>query len=150
MSPRALLSVFALSLLPLSVACGGDDDGDGTGPEAPKAIQSGTWNATAEFGTFTFVVASGGSAIEELSITFASWRCGSASATTSGTVTQSRTPGWSINSRAVSIEVDFDPFGSSQTINLTGTFQDNGSSASGSWSAAWNGGTCSGSWQASR
>jgi hypothetical protein len=150
MRTRPLLYALTLTLLALPAGCGGDDDGDGTGPEAPQAIQSGTWSATAEFGTFTFTVASGGAAIEELSFTFASWKCGSASAMTSGTVTQSRSPGWSIGNRAVSISVDFDPFGNSQTINLTGTFQDNGTSASGSWSAAWNGGNCSGSWQASK
>ncbi len=138
--------VLGLVVALLALACNGDD---GTGPDTPKSIRTGTWSATAGFGSFTFVVASGGSMIEKVTFSFSSWRCGSASSTTSGSVSQERTPGWAVTNRAFTVEADFDPFGDSQTITVSGTFGNDGSSATGSWSADWNGGTCSGSWQGS-
>jgi hypothetical protein len=148
MKRRLLASAMGILAIFFFTACSGDDDG--TGPEGPKAIQTGTWNGTAEFGSLSLDVTSGGTLVQKVSFTFSSWRCGSASATSSGTVSTERDPGWPITNRAISISMDYDPFGDSQTIDLNGTFGDDGTSVSGSWSAAWNGGTCSGSWQASR
>lgn len=146
MNTRQVRRVLVLLVAVSAVACDGDG---GTGPETPKAIQTGTWTATAEFGSFSLVVASGGALIEKVTFSFSNWRCGSSASTTSGTVSQERTPGWAVTDRAFTIEADFDPFGDSQTITLSGTFGDDGSSATGSWSADWNGGTCSGTWQGS-
>jgi hypothetical protein len=148
MTKRFQFSAIGILVILSLAACGGDDNG--TGPEGPKAIQTGTWNGTAGFGSLSLEVTSSGTLVQKVSFTFSSWRCGSASGTSSGTVSTERDPGWPITDRAISISVDYDPFGNSQTIDLDGTFGDDGTSISGSWSAAWNGGTCSGSWQASR
>ena len=147
MNKRLLPSAMGILLILLTVGCGDDN---GTGPEGPKAIQTGTWNGSAGFGSLSLEVVSGGTLIKKVTFNFSSWRCGSASGTSSGSVSTERDPGWPISDRAFSISLDYDPFGSSQTIDMNGTFGADGASASGSWSANWNGGTCSGSWQASR
>jgi hypothetical protein len=144
--PSKLLAGALLVLL--LVACGDD----GTGPDGPRAIREGTWTGSAEFGSLTLDVASGGTAVSKVSIAFASWRCGSTSPSFSGTVEVTRDPPWPITNRAITIELDlqYDPFGSDRLLNLSGSFADDGSSASGSWDAVWANGTCSGSWVASR
>ncbi len=154
MNSRVLTALTAAILMSLT-ACGDDATGpNGNGNGQPSAIQTGAWPAstgTSAF-TFTFTVGADAVSISEIEFGFSSWRCGSASATLSGTVatTYTGTPP-AITNRAFSMSVDVngDPFGSPWPVEIDGTFADSGADASGTWEASIAGGTCSGDWTAS-
>jgi hypothetical protein len=145
MQRHLLIVLGSFLLFTLTAACGDDTTGtDGNG--GPQPIVSGSWSATAGFGSFTFEV-SGGTSITEISYSFSGFSCGGV--TTSGTVTVGSGSGWSITNRSFTIVNSISPIGGTEVMTITGTFADNGTEASGSYSAAWHGSTCTGSWNGS-
>jgi hypothetical protein len=107
------------------------------------------WNVSTDFGELKFTVNPDGTGVTEITYIFSSWTCGSA--TMSGTVKFSKSSGWPITDRQFTIKNTFDPppIGSgSQVMVITGTFDETGAHASGTWEADWYGSICSGNWQA--
>ena len=144
MKKRTILPLGCFLVFFLS-ACGDD----GAGPESgPHPIQTGRWSATTDFGVFEIVVdAPDSDNVSEIVYRLSQFSCGS-TVSVSGSVTVRSSSGWPITDRSFGIENDLnpDPFGSDEAINITGVFGSSGNDASGSWSADWHGRTCSGSW----
>jgi len=108
-------------------------------------ITSGTWEATAEFGGFDFVVNSESELITEIKYIFSDWSIGTT--TLSGSVIVSSNPGLDISDRHFQTTYNF--FGDPDDhLTIEGTFNAKGNKASGTWSAEYNGVTDSGVWQA--
>ena len=108
------------------------------------------WNASTDFGELKFTVNSDGTGVIKITYIFSSYTCGSA--TMSGTMKFSKSSGWPITDRQFTIKNTLDPpppIGSgSQMMTITGTFDETGAHASGTWEADWYGSICSGNWQA--
>ena len=140
-SPIVFGAVFLLALS----ACG-DDGPTAPGNRGHQAIATGSWSATAGFGSFDFIV-NNGMSITEISYTFESFSCGGV--TISGSVTVTSGSGWPITRRSFEIVNDLSTGGDTQEMTISGEFADNGREASGSYSADWRGTVCEGSWEGS-
>jgi len=106
------------------------------------------WNASTDFGDLKFTVNPDGTAVTEVSYVFSSWTCGSA--TRSGTIKVTNASGWPITDRQFTIENDLNPDPSiSEMMTISGTFDQSGNKASGTWEADLDDAVCSGTWQAS-
>jgi hypothetical protein len=118
-------------------------DGDGTngdGSNGPQPIATGTWSATTGGGfAFDFTVGAGADEISEIVYRFSGLTC-EGTTLSSGSLTSSRTPGWPIADREFEIARSASP-----AITISGTFADDGTTASGEWQ--WL--TCVGPWTAS-
>jgi hypothetical protein len=86
-----------------------------------------------------FTVNAGATGITEIEYTFSGLQCGGTTLS-SGSITVSQSPPWPIANREFEITRTSDP-----TIDITGTFGDDGSTVSGTWD--WL--TCSGTWTGS-
>ena len=106
------------------------------------AATPGTWNGTAEFGTFELDVNSAGTGIEKITYQFSSWTCGPV--TMSGGV--GITPGtpWPITNNSFSFTNNIDP---DKKMTISGSF-DSSTQAAGPWDAVIHGTQCNGSWAA--
>ena len=126
-----LLASLALILL-LSFSCG---------PSAPPETRAGEWEASTDFGEFTFIVDPTGTKITSLDYGYQS--C--SSAILSGGVTFSSTinieGGLPIEGNKFTLET-----GGISSMEFKGSFSKDGTSASGSWKA----GDCSGKWKVTR
>jgi hypothetical protein len=116
--------------------------------EIPVEITPGKWIATAEFGGFDFVVDSDGPRITEIVYKFSDWLCGGIRH--GGSMTVTYTPGrlLSDNQFEITLNMSTDPF-EYEPLTISGSFDESGNSASGTWIAIIRGQTCSGEWQAS-
>jgi len=83
-----------------------------------------------------FTVNAAADGITEIVYTFSGLQCGGQTLS-SGTITSSQTPAWPISNRQFQITRSSDP-----TIDITGTFGNDGTTVSGTWE--WD--TCSGTW----
>jgi PKD repeat protein len=123
-----------------------DDDG-ASSPAASVAvtvvaaldpIEPGVWHGTTGAGfNFDFTVAAGGDQITQIQYFWSGLSCDGVTMV-SGSTTVSRAPGWSISGRQFTVDPDDEP-------TITGTFDDSGTAASGSWQ--WL--SCSGTWTGS-
>lgn len=106
----------------------------------------GLWTGTSDFGEIEFEVSSDGNYIEKLKIIFVDFSCGIV-ASTSGSITFSKSPGWSISDGEFSMHVTL-----SQTQNremdITGFFGNGGTDATGTYTADYDGTICQGAWEA--
>lgn len=113
----------------------------GCGPSAPPETRAGKWEATTDFGEFTFTVDPSGTTITSIEYSFQS--C--SDAIISGSVTFSGTidlgEGLSIENGKFTLEV-----GGVASMEFDGKFSRDGTRASGSWTA----GACSGKWTSTR
>jgi hypothetical protein len=106
------------------------------------------WKASTDFGDLKFTVNSDGTAVTEVSYVFSSWTCGSS--TKSGTIKITNASGWPITDRQFTIENDLNPDPLlSEMMTISGTFDQSGTHASGTWQADLDDAVCSGTWQAS-
>ena len=129
---RKLVSLFcALSIVTFALACG-----DAAGPQP---IASGAWNASTTGMSLQFTVNAAADGITDIAYTFSGLQCGGTTLS-SGTITASQTPAWPIVNRQFQITQSSAP-----TIDITGTFGDDGITVSGTWD--WL--TCSGTWTGS-
>jgi hypothetical protein len=100
-------------------------------------IVPGVWHATTGAGfSFDYTVATGAVYVTQLQYFWSGLSCDGVTKV-SGSVTVSRTPGWSISGRQFTVDPQDEP-------EITGTFDSNGTAASGSWQ--WL--SCSGTWTA--
>ena len=100
-------------------------------------IEPGVWHGTTGAGfTFDFTIAAGADQITQIQYFWSGLSCEGVTLV-SGSTTVSRTPGWSISGRQFTVDPDDEP-------TITGTFDDTGTAASGSWQ--WL--SCSGTWTA--
>ena len=108
------------------------------------AATPGTWNASAEFGSFELVVNASGTGIERINYSFSNWTCGPVRI--SGGI--GITPGtpWPITGDEFSITNYLDP-GRNQEMTISGSFK-SATEASGTWQAVIHGTNCEGVWQA--
>jgi len=103
-------------------------------------IVPGNWHAPTEFGSLDFTVNPQGTAITRFLFSFADYECGSVS----GSWTSETTGGtWLITER----QFTFETSGSWYEYVLTGTFDETGTGATGTWDVTLQGTTCSGTWQ---
>ena len=113
----------------------------GCGPSAPPETRAGKWEATTDFGEFTFTVDPSGTTITSIEYSFQS--C--SDAIISGSITFSGTidlgEGLSIENSKFTLEV-----GGVTSMEFDGKFNRDGTRASGSWTA----GACSGKWASTR
>ncbi len=130
----------------------------GLGTNLPVA---GKWNANADFGNVVFTVNPNSTMIIDAAFNFTGFQCGPVSQ--SGSVDVTYTDGMKITNGEFSLELDMsdsspnppDPFNpvppstNDQVLTLTGKFNADGKTASGSWVGTYNGSTCSqGKWEA--
>ena len=127
---RRIVALLFVSLL--QAACGDTSTG-------PQAIASGVWNATTTGMSLQFTVNSSADGITQIVYTFSGLHCGGTTLS-SGSISISQTPPWPISNRHFQIVQDSAP-----TITVAGTFGDNGTTVSGTWT--WL--TCSGTWTGS-
>ena len=125
--------IIPVLLLTVSVAVCGD------GATGPQAIAPGVWNGSMTGLSLEFTVNAGADGVTEIVYTFSGLQCGGVTLA-SGSITSSRTPPWPIANRQFEITRSSNP-----TIDIVGTFADNGTTVSGTWD--WL--TCSGTWTGS-
>ena len=110
--------------------------------------RSGDWKAPTGFGELEFTVNSAGTHINKLIFRFSNWTCGPVT-WGGGSVTTTWPPGGGIpiSNNQFTYETYFD-IGSTknQKMTVSGTFNQTGDLASGTWVAVNYGVTCSGSW----
>jgi len=104
----------------------------------------GDWSGSADFGTVTFFVNSTSTGISTFGYNFSEFLCGGV--LRNGGTTIVRDPPWPIIDNQFSVEINSDP---NFEITITGTFENAGRRASGTWEAVSYGTTCSGTWEAS-
>ena len=109
------------------------------------AATAGTWDGTAEFGTFELDVNTSGSGIERINYSFSNWTCGPI--TKSGGLSITHDPAWPISDDEFSFTNYFDP-GKNEEMTISGVFE-SATQASGTWQAVMYGTNCEGTWQAS-
>ena len=111
------------------------------GPSAPPETRAGEWEASTDFGEFTFIVDPTGTTITSIDYSYQS--C--SSAILSGGVTFSSTidlvGGLPIEGNKFTLEI-----GGISSMEFKGSFSKDGTSASGSWKA----GDCSDNWKANK
>jgi len=105
----------------------------------PQPIASGVWTGSTTGMSLEFTVDAGGGTISEIVYTFSGFQCGGTTIN-SGSITSSRDPAWPIANRQFEITRSNDP-----TIDVAGTFGNDGATVSGTWE--WM--TCSGTWTGS-
>ncbi len=132
-SKKLLQQTIGLTLVVLLlVGCGG----------APALPTPGKWTASAEFGNFMFIVNPKSTGITKITYSFSNWKCGPTKM--SGSIGIEK--GWPITGAKFTIENTLDP-GGNQTMTISGTFDETGMHASGTWKAVSHGVTCSGTWE---
>ena len=111
------------------------------------SITPGAWVATSDFGTFEFIVDEAADYITKFSLDFADWSCGIS--TFNGGYSVSRDPGWVITDGSFEFETDLNPdFFEDDPMVISGSFEQNGIEADGTWEATVQSTNCSGSWTA--
>lgn len=123
-------------------------DSQGTGGTAEvtisvstiSPIEPGEWHGSTTGMALDFTVSPDAQYVTQLKYTFSGLKCGGAELV-SGSVIVSRTPGYEITNRQFVIAPTGD-----QVPDITGSFGDNGTTVSGTWT--WL--TCSGTWTGSR
>ncbi len=108
--------------------------------------RSGKWRAPTDFGTLEFTVDSTSTKIKEIIFRFSNWTCYNVT-WTGGSVSVTWLPGYgvAITNRQFMYET-YIGVGRNQTMQVTGTFNQTGDNASGTWSSLTYGITCSGNW----
>jgi len=140
-----LVGIILLGMM--VIIANGGCGGGGTSSDTHTPT-TGLWKASTDFGDLKFTVNSDGTAVTEVSYVFSSWTCGSS--TKSGTIKITNASGWPITDRQFTIENDLNPDPSiSEMMTITGTFDQSGNKASGTWEADLYDAVCSGTWQAS-
>jgi len=112
-----------------------------------KALQSGKWTGSSEFGRLEFILNPDSTAITKIKYEFSNFTCGPS--TISGTISVSRDPGWPVSEGGFTIENILDRPQDNMKMIIEGAFDDTGQQASGTWTAVFHGTTCTGSWEAS-
>lgn len=148
MAMKSFLASFGVLILFACLSCNDTDDETGPDPIAP-----GNWTATTGdgFGTFDFTVNPESTHISEFSFTF---DCTIGNTSFNGTTFSIRKdPGWQIANRQFSFtgtwDLDPDPFSSEiLTLTMSGSFDESGKSADGSWNTDFKGIADSGEWSA--
>lgn len=107
------------------------------------AATPGTWNASAEFGTFELTVNAGGTGIERIKYNFSNWTCGPTRMSGGIEITPG-TP-WPITGDEFSITNYLDP-GRNDELTVSGSFE-SATEASGAWQATVRGTNCEGIWE---
>jgi hypothetical protein len=138
----AISSVFALAI----IGCGGGGDDAAPSPISPSGIQPGAWIGSAGFGEFSFIVNSTSTGITEMSFKLSDFSCGPITLSVSSST--GRAPGLPITDMQFNIEHSFD-FEKEETLTISGTFDETGKNATGTWEAVFYGTACSGTWDAS-
>lgn len=110
--------------------------------QSAAAATPGTWNGTAEFGTFDMNVTDDGTGIDGITYGFDSWTCGSV--TLSGGLGFGPGTPWPIDGGSFSFT---NTLGTDQTMTLAGSFT-SATQASGTWEADMLGTACDGDWTA--
>jgi PKD repeat protein len=105
---------------------------------AVAPIATGEWHGSTTGMALDFNVGADARYVTQVKYTFSGLQCGGATLV-SGSVTRSTTPGWEITDRQFSIA------STPSVPGITGTFGDNGTTVTGTWT--WL--TCSGSWSGS-
>jgi hypothetical protein len=104
--------------------------------------RSGDWTVPTEFGEFVFTVNVDGTQITKLITSYTDWQCGSV--IKNGDITIQKDPPWSISDNQFTIGYSYP----NDEMTITGTFNQEGDEASGTWSAVMHGTNCSGEWEA--
>lgn len=146
---KLLIVLIILCIATVVNSCGEDDDSITNGDSTPSSIVTGKWIASAEFGSFDIIVNNDRTAVDEIAFHMSAWKCGNSGLTQSGTVTFSRSIGWPISNRSISIDNNMGPFGSNDMLKIEGSFGNDGKSSSGTWNANVGTATCNGTWEAS-
>lgn len=107
---------------------------------------TGAWIGTSGFGELDFDVSSDGNAIEEVQFNFIDFSCGNV-VSTSGSITFSNNPGWSIADDEFSIQLTLSQT-LEQEMQIQGTFKNTGTTATGTYIADFNDTICQGTWDA--
>lgn len=138
MKSKSIFIVLAFFLFFVSCKSpnGPDENGTNGTVSPPKA---GDWTASVTFGTLEFTVNDNSTYVTKIKLTFNGWKG------RSGSVSTSKDPGWAISNRYFKAQTSI--LGDQWTIE--GTFETNGTKASGTWTAVISGQTESGSWTAS-
>jgi len=103
----------------------------------------GDWSCSTDFGNFTFTVNSEGTRINKLIFEATNWQCGNTSGSFTTTIEWPEPNGWSITDNQFHI----DRVSSGEGWIVSGTFNQTGTEASGTWSYANGWGTvCTGNW----
>ena len=98
-------------------------------------IATGEWHGSTTGMALDFTVSANAQYVTPMKYTFSGLKCGGAELV-SGSVTRSTTPGWEITNRQFTIPA------TPSVPGITGTFGDNGTTVTGTWT--WL--TCTGSW----
>jgi hypothetical protein len=156
MRTRIALSMSLLAVSLSMLACASGMPSTPTlPPPTPTSVlltpKAGKWKATAEFGTFVFVVNSAGSAIESVDFNFTSLKCDGM--IHSGGIGVTYSGGQKIETGKLRLDTNLssDPFSSNREILvIAGNFSSNGETASGAWTDILGSAVCaSGTWTAS-
>ena len=107
---------------------------------------TGDWAGTSGFGQFEFHVSSDGTAIEEIKLNFEDFSCGNI-VSGSGSIEFSNTPGWPVADSEFSIQLTLS-HSLDQEMQIQGTFEDTGTTATGTYVADFNDSICQGTWDA--
>ena len=134
-----LLILFTLYTLSLSSSANG-----------ASLPASGEWEGSAGFGKIEFSVTSGGTGISEIALIWSNFSCGVVTYTSGSQKISFITP-MPISNYQASIYIDLTPPFSteSRSITIDGSFDNTGSSASGTYEADIEGTICAGAWNAS-
>jgi hypothetical protein len=134
MKKTIFFAVFILSLL-----C--------TANAQAQQPRSGKWRATTGFGVLEFNVNATGTLIDTVFLWFANWTCGPVTMVSGGIKTYWPGSGLPITNREFQTSRGIN-IGTNQTMSISGTFNQTGDKASGTWSSNTYGTTCSGNWDA--
>jgi hypothetical protein len=107
---------------------------------------TGAWTGSSGFGDIDFQVSSDGTAIEEVKLSFIDFSCGNV-VSTSGSITFSSNPGWPITEDEFTIDLTLSN-SLDQEMQIRGSFEDGGTTATGTYIADFNNTECQGTWNA--
>lgn len=140
----ALLLVAGLAF----AVMGCKDKSEPTAPPSTAPPRAGDWKATTGFGEMVFTVNSTRTHINQIVFRWlqTGWTCGIVTYV-GGSLTIRYGSGLPITDRQFSLfEGTLGPISENEKMTVTGTFNQAGNSASGTWSANMRGVICSGTW----
>ena len=143
------IAVVFLCLLALAfIACGGgggggEDDGNNTGG---TPIQLGQWSGDTPFGRIVFELTSGSTNLQECTVIFSGYACGSS--IHSGSIQKTWNPPLLIQNGQMNVEIDLGAT-SGAYLSIDGAFNKDGNAVNGNFALYAGQNLCNGAWTAS-
>jgi hypothetical protein len=133
-------------LLAVILGCSGTtstETNDSNSQTTNTGVPSGEWVSNTDFGTLTLTVANDGMKINKIKFEFNGWKCGRK--VNSGT--SETTSEWKIDNGSFKI-MRFIGSDQSQSMTITGTYDENNNMLKGDWESISTGTKCTGTWEA--